>query len=784
MEKVYEVKGMTCVICKNTVEKGLCKLEGVSSCKVNLLENEATVVFDENKVTEQDLAKKTSDLGYELVLNKKNEVDTQKIFLIISAVLIIILMFFSMGHMFGIPQTRFGHYMQWILATVIIALNFRFYRSGFKALIHGHPNMDSLVFISSFVSYVYSLYSLYRMHVLNDHSFHLFFETGAMILVIVSIGKYIEGANKKKATKTIRGLATLRPMQANLLIDGEERIVPIDDLKKNDIVLVKPGESVPQDGIILKGTASIDESMITGESIPQTKKENDEVIGGTIDLNGRIEVKVTKNNAQTVLSNIISLTKQATLNKIPIERFADTVSNYFVFGVLGISLLTFLVWILVSKDLERSLNFALCVLVISCPCALGLATPSAIAVATGVSARNGILIKNPEILEIGGKVRTIILDKTGTLTKNKLAIVSDRKYAEGFEEVLASLERSSNHPIAKAVLETYPKSDLAFEELKEESGLGISGSIGNDHYYAGNRRLLESHGITLSDRDLRFASDHNYSYIGVGKNDTLLGIVYLADVLKETSRIAIENFKKRDIVPVMCTGDNEITARNTAKKLGIDEYLSGVTPKDKNELILKRKEEGKVMMVGDGVNDAIALSSADISVSVSNGSDIAFASSDVILMRNDINDISFLVDLSRRTMRVIKQNLFWALFYNAIFIPVAAGVFYKPFGLSLNPMLGAAAMSVSSIFVLSNALRINRMNKEEIVTMNKTLVIEGMMCMHCRQHVEDALKDLGCDVRVSLEDGKAYIKDTAIADDVLTQAVEDAGYEVKEIVNE
>ncbi|MBQ1508259.1 MAG: copper-translocating P-type ATPase, partial [Erysipelotrichaceae bacterium] len=727
MEKTYEVKGMTCVICKNTVEKGLSKLDGVDSCKVNLMENEATLVYDETKVSEEVLSKTVKDLGYELVLHKEKEVNYEKIKLVVSIILTLVLMVFSMGHMVGIDTGHYSHYIQMVLAFLILILNFRFYKSGSAALFHLHPNMDSLVFLSSSVSFLYSLFALYRIHVSGDHSYHVFFETAAMIPVIVSIGKYIEGENKKKTTKTIRGLATLRPMQANLLKDGVESIIKIDDLKKNDVVLVKAGESIPQDGVILKGEASVDESMITGESLPQHKTEGMEVIGGTIDLDGRIEVKITRNNAQTVLSNIISLTKQATLSKIPIERFADRVSNYFVFGVLGVALLTFLVWIIASRDLEKSLNFALSVLVISCPCALGLATPSAVMVATGVSARNGILIKNPEILEVGDKISCVVLDKTGTLTRNKLSIVEERKYGDAFENVLSSLERPSNHPIARAILERFPEGDLVFDSLKEESGLGITAYEGDSVYCAGNERLLALHGITLPEKDLRFAGKNSYSFIGVGKDGELLGIVYLSDTLKETSRYAIEGFQKRGVEPVMCTGDNSIIAASTAKKLGIREYLSSVTPKDKNELILKKKEEGKVMMVGDGVNDAIALSSADISVTVANGSDIAYASSDVVLMRNDINDVVFLLDLAKKTMRVIRQNLFWALFYNAIFIPLAAGALYKPFGLRLNPMIGALTMSVSSIFVLSNALRINTIKKEEIRTMSKTLTIEGMM---------------------------------------------------------
>lgn len=779
MEKTYEVKGMTCVICKGNVEKALKNTEGVSDCKVNLLENEALVTFDEGRVSEEKLAKAVADAGYELVIHKNSGPDIGKIVMYVSVILVLILMVFSMGHMFGLHIPEYGRYVQWILCTVVLVLNGHYYRSGFRSLFHLSPNMDSLVSLSSSVSYIYSLYVLFS----SSHHYHLYFETAAMIVVIVSIGKYIEGSNKKKAAKTIRGLATLIPMQANLVKDEEISIIPIDDLKMNDIVLVRPGESIPQDGMILSGISQVDESMITGESLPQNKNAGDEVIGGTVNMSGEIRVKVSRNAAQTTLSKIISLTKQATMSKIPVERFADTVSNYFVFGVIGISLLTFAVWMIASHDLEKALNFALSVLVISCPCALGLATPAAVMVATGNAARNGVLVKNPEILEVAGSLKYVVLDKTGTLTKNKLEIVGMKQYDPEFIEVLSSMEKSSTHPIAKAVLEAYPDGKMRFDDIEQISAEGLLGHLDKDVYYAGNRKLAEKY-IKLDEADLKEALVNNYSFILVGKNDRLLGIVYLADVLKDTSVSAIASLKKRGITPIMCTGDNDLTAKNIAAKLKIDEYLSSVTPQDKNRVVLEKKEHGKVAMVGDGVNDAIALSSADVSFSVANGTDIAYATSDVVLMTNSILDVSFLYDLAAKTMRIIKQNLFWALFYNAIFIPVAAGALYKPFGLSLNPMIGAATMSISSIFVLSNALRINSVKKEEIKKMNKTVTIDGMMCQHCVKHVTDALTQLGGDAVVSLEEGKAFLKDTALSDEQIIDAISNAGYTVTKIENE
>ena len=772
MEKTYQVNGMTCVICKNTVETGIKKLNGVKDCKINLLENEATIIFDENLINEETISKAVSDLGYEMVLRSNKTIDYSKIKMIVSSMLVIILMYFSMGHMVGLTVPKNSKYYQLIICTVIIVINIHYYKSGFKALFHLKPNMDSLVALSSSISYIYSLI------VFNNSSYHLYFETSAMVLTIVSIGKYIEGQNKKKATKTIRGLATLIPMQANLINDDNVTVIPIDDLKVNDVVLVRPGDSIPQDGIIIAGEASIDESMITGESLPQTKTIDSEVIGGTVNISGEIKVKITKRNTQTTLSKIISLTKQATMAKIPVERFADNISKYFVFAVISISLLTFLIWFVSTKNIELALNFSLSVLVISCPCALGLATPSAIAVATGNSAKNGILIKNPEVLEIAGKLKYIILDKTGTLTKNKLEIVDIKQFDQDLINVLSSLEKLSNHPIAKTISDKYPNGNITFDSFEQISSEGVIGKIDKDIYFAGNKKLANKY---LDINNVEIIDD--YSYILVGKNDKLLGIVYIADVLKDTSIIGINSLKSRNITPIMCTGDNEKVAKSISTKLGINEYLSSVTPEDKNKLVLQKKENGLVGMVGDGVNDAIALSSADVSFTVSSSTDIAYATSDIVLMANNINDISFFIDLSKKTMRIIKQNLFWALFYNSIFIPLAAGILYKPFGMSLNPMIGAASMCISSIFVLTNALRINTISKEEIKTMNKVVTIEGMMCNNCAKHAEDALKALGADVKVVLDENKAYLTNTNLTDDQIKLAIDQAGYTVTEITN-
>ena len=771
MEKIYEVKGMSCVICKGNVEKALKNVNGVNSALVNLLENEVTVNFDDSIVDEKNLEKAVKDAGYELVINKKKTINKDKTKLIISVILILPLMYLSMNNEY--------YYIQLLLALILIILNNRFYKSGFKSLFKLNPNMDSLVSLSSSVSFIYSLYSLFKLNN-GFNNYHLYFETSAMILVIVSLGKYIEGNTKAKTVKVIRGLATLIPMQANLLIDKEVKIIPIEELKKNDIVRVYPGDSIPQDGIIINGYSSLDESMITGESLFVEKTIDDEVIGGTINQTGTLDIKITKSSNMSILSNIINLTKKATMDKIPIERLTDKISKYFVFGVISISIITFVLWTLIEKDVELALNFALSVLVISCPCALGLATPAAIGVAAGKAAKNGILIKKPEILELAGNTKTVIFDKTGTLTQNKLTIVDIKELDAEFINVLSSIEMTSNHPISKAILEKYNNGSLSFETSDYIAGEGIKATKNGDVYLAGNNKLVKE----IDKEYIDYATNNNYSYIAVSKNNKLLGIVYLTDVLRQSSKVAIDNLYKRDIKPIMCTGDNEIAARKISDLLNIKDYYSLVKPDDKNKLVEKEKENGIVMMVGDGVNDAIALTNADISITIKNSTDIASASSDVVLMKNDLKDISFLYDLAKKSMRIIKQNLFWALGYNSICIPLAAGALYKTFNISLNPMIGASAMWISSMFVLLNALRINTVNKEEETLMNKTVYIEGMMCERCKKHVEDALKSLGLEVEVSLDEKKAVIKNTSIDNDTITKVIEDAGYEVKEIKDE
>ena len=789
MKKDYEIKGMSCAICKNTIEKNVAKMDGVLSCQVNLLDNDMLIEYDESKLSENMIKKTVDDLGYEMLLEKKKEIDYSKVKLIVSVVLMVFLMYLSMGHMVNLPTPPYSNYIQLIVATVIYILEFHYFKSGIKSIIHLNPNMDALVTLSCSVSYLYSIYALFKI-ASGSHDFHLYFETGAMILVIVSIGKYIEGINKEKTTKAVRLLATLRPMEVTVLKDGMPKVIKIEDLKIDDIIITKAGESIGQDGVIIKGEADIDESMITGESLPVHKKVGDEIIGGTINLNGSLEIKVTKTNEDSILSKIIELTKEATLKKIPIQRFADKISSFFVPGVIAIALVTFLVWYIFTRNFEQAMNFGLSVLVISCPCALGLATPSAIMVATGVSAKNGILIKNPEVLEITHDIKTIILDKTGTITENKPKIIKEISFDDSFIPTLVALEKNSKHPIAKAVTEHYDDHDLSFDSFEEISGEGIKAVKGDSIYIAGNYKLFDHFGVKYDQKDIDEALNNRYSYIMVAKDEKVLGLVYIADIIKDTSKKAIKDLKDRGVKVIMCTGDNKVIADNIAKEIGVDEVLAEVKPEDKYNTVKTNQNNGLVAMVGDGINDAIALSAADISFAISSGSDVAYESSDIILMKNDLSDIDFMMTLSQKTMRIIKQNLFWALFYNSIFIPVAAGVFYPAFGFSLNPMIGAFSMSLSSIIVLSNALRIRKIHKKEI-NVNKeekqmekiTIDVEGMMCEHCVKHVKDALEKNGVKANVSLADKKAYVEGD-ISDETIKSCITDAGYEVKAIHHE
>ena len=708
MKKTYQVIGMSCVICKANVERCLNNLEYVNSAIVSLMDNEVLIDYDETKISFKELFKAVKDEGYELVNITNNKVSFSFIKLLISIVLTIILMSISMLNMDNPINTI---YTQAILAFIIIFLNIKFYQSGFKTLFRLKPNMDSLVSLSSLISYIYSIYASSKILNMNN-SYHLYFETSAMVLTIVSLGKYIEDKNKKKTTKFIRGLSTLIPMQANLYKDNIITIIPIEQVKKGDHLLIKQGESIPQDGIIIKGITNIDESLITGEANYVNKTINDQVIGGTVNIDGEIIIEVNKISNQTTLSKIVSLTKKATMSKLPIERLTDKIANYFVFAVIAISIITFVVWYFSSNNLELSLNFSLSVLVISCPCALGLATPAAIASSCSNANANGILIKNPVVLEIAHKIKNIVLDKTGTITNNKLDIIKTIKYDEQFERVIASIEANSNHPIANTIKQVYTDSSIAFDSIQIIESKGIKATLNDDIYLAGNYDLISSQNINL-DKENQFAIENECSMIAVSKNTKLLGVIYLKDQIRQTSFKAIANLLDKKINVVIASGDKENIVKKVAEELNITRYYGSIKPTDKQNIINELKKDGITCMVGDGINDAASLSSADISISLASSVDIANESSDISLLNDDLNDINYLIKLSKFTMKIITENLFWALFYNSLFIPLAAGLFYNKYQLMLNPMMGSLAMSMSSIVVIINALRIVKLKKEK-----------------------------------------------------------------------
>lgn len=690
MNNIFKVEGMSCIICKNTVEKTLNKMDGVKEARVNLLDNEVFVEYD--SVSFADMQKAIENAGYKL-LKKKNDNKTPLIKLILSIILSIV----SMILMHKYPL------IQILIVLIIYLLNINTLISGIKSLINLNPNMNTLVSISSITALIYSIVNVFIFK--NEKTF---FDTSAMIITIVAIGKYIEKGTKSKATSILRGLSTLIPMQANLKKDnGQIEIIPISELKKGNIVVIKDGESIPQDGLIIKGQGQIDESMITGESLPVSKKEQDEVIGGSVLIDGLLEVIITSIPNATILSNIITQTKASLTKKIPIEKIADKISKYFVYGVLSISLLTFIIWIIKTGNIELSINFALSVMVISCPCALGLATPSAIYVASSSASRNGILIKNPSILEIFYKIKYLILDKTGTLTENKLHINKEEILDNTFIDVICSLESRSNHPIAKTIISKYKFNQIEFENIKEIKGKGIVATLNGSTYCVGNIEFLKENGAIIYD-----TLDDPALIIGAIKDSKILGLLYLSDVLRENSIKALNSLKDKNIELILCTGDNETAARSLNDKFNFNKVHFNVKPEDKSKIVQEYKSKSLTSMVGDGINDAIALSNADISISVNEASDIANASSDVILLNNDINDINYLYKLSKKTMRIIKQNLFWALFYNAIFIPLASGLLYNKFGIMLTPIIGTITMSISSIIVLTNALRISKLKKE------------------------------------------------------------------------
>ena len=822
----FQVTGMTCVACSARVEKVTRQTAGVDSAEVNLLANTMVVEAKDESVIPA-IQKAVSDAGYGAIpetpgkkaapqpVQTENPLKEMKTRLIASAVFLVVLMYFTMGHMIGLPVPMWYHHnplmaalLQFFLTLPVVYLNRVYYTRGLKALWHRAPNMDSLIAVGSLAALIYGVAALFRMaaamgngdmETVHKYGENLYFESASMILTLITLGKFLETRAKGKTGDAIRALMDLSPKTATVRRDGVETEVAVEDVRLGDTVIVRSGGRIPVDGTVLSGRASVDQSALTGESVPVEKAVGDTVAAATINTEGYLEFRADKVGEDTTLSQIIRMVEEAGGSKAPIARLADKIAGVFVPVVMGIALVAFAVWMIAKGDLEFALNIGISVLVISCPCALGLATPVAIMVGTGRGARMGLLFKNAEALENLHKVDTVVVDKTGTLTTGKPAVTDILPGGLPEAELLklaAALEEKSEHPFAKAVLEKAAGVDHPqTEKFETIPGKGVSGVIEGKKFFGGNGRLMEELGVQIpalpdsvdaGGTPLHFASE----------NGTYLGTIVAADVLKADSVAAVAAMKKMHLNVVMLTGDNEKTAKAIAAKAGIDRVISDVLPGDKAGAVERLRKEGhKVVMVGDGINDAPALVTADVGLAIGNGTDIAIESADVVLMNGSLMGVGNAVALSRATIRNIKENLFWAFFYNCLGIPVAAGALYPAFHILLNPMIGAAAMSCSSVFVVTNALRLRFFKPKEIETepvnnvehttikeetaMKTVIHVEGMMCGHCKMHVENACKGVPGVTDAVVDLAAKNVTVTGDADlAALKAAITEAGYQV------
>ena len=844
----FDITGMTCSACSSRVEGCVVKLPGVKDVSVNLLKNSMVVSYDESEMSTAGIVEAVESTGYGAIpksdprhkTEAKHENSTaqaeykaMKNRLILSALFTLPLFYISMGHMMNWPLPSFllgmenalvFAFTQFLLLLPVLVINSKYFKVGFRSLFKGAPNMDSLIAIGSGAATVYGIYAIYKIGIGMGHGdmdtvhtvmMDLYFESAGMILTLITLGKTLEARAKGKTSDAITKLMNLAPKVATVERDGQEHQIPVEDVQLGDILIVKAGESIPVDGDVVEGNSSVDESALTGESIPVEKHAGDKVIGATLNKSGYIKMQATKVGEDTTLAQIIRLVDEATSSKAPIAKLADKVSGVFVPIVIAIAVIATIVWLLAGYGLEFALSIGISVLVISCPCALGLATPTAIMVGTGKGAANGILIKSAEALETAHSIDTVVLDKTGTITEGKPA-VTDILCREGTSEkellqIAASLEKLSEHPLADAIVTEAEKTSytaLSVSDFNQIPGQGITGVIHGELVLAGNRRLMEAHNIPgdpLTTQAEELASDGK-TPLYFAKNSKLLGMIAVADVVKPTSAQAIAELSGMGIEVVMLTGDNLRTAEAIRRQVGVDWVVAEVFPQDKEQEIRRLQGEGKkVAMVGDGINDAPALARADVGIAIGAGTDIAMESADIVLMKSDLLDVVTAIQLSKATIRNIKQNLFWAFIYNIIGIPVAAGLFFLPFALKLNPMIGAFAMSFSSVFVVTNALRLRWFKPKHItnknnsaaetvlaqtetegeIPMEKLLKIEGMMCNHCVMNVQKALAAVPgvAEVTVSLDEKAATVKlNQNVTDEVFKNVIEDAGYQLTEII--
>ncbi|WP_312700267.1 heavy metal translocating P-type ATPase [Sedimentibacter sp.] len=853
--KKFNITGMTCSACSARIEKNLNKTPGVTEVNVNLLSNNMTVKYDETVLSEGDIVKVVINTGYgassaekkKETPDKNDKTDAEKEFiemkkrLIISFIFAVPLFYISMGHMLKWPLPDFFHGMensitfaftQFLLALPVMIINKKYYVVGFKTLFKGSPNMDSLIAIGTTAAVAYGVFAIYKigyglghmdMDMVMQYSMDLYFESAAVILALITLGKFLEARAKGRTSDAIKKLMDLSPKTALVERDGQEIEIPVEEVEKGDIVIVKPGQSVPVDGTIIFGSSSIDESMLTGESIPVERKVGDKVIGASINKSGYFKFEAQNVGDDTTLSQIIKLVEEASSSKAPISKLADKISSVFVPIVISIAVISTIAWLIAGATFEFALSIGIAVLVISCPCALGLATPTAIMVGTGKGAENGILIKSAEALEIAHQVKTVVMDKTGTITEGKPRVTDI--IVNGIDEaemlkIAASAEKSSEHPLADAVVEEANKRNLdlynvtGFEAIP---GQGLEATVNDTKYYIGNLRLINNKNININNFEEKSSklADEAKTPLYFADEKNVLGIIAVADVVKPTSLKAIQEFEAMGIEVVMLTGDNKKTAEAIRKQLGITRAIAEVIPQDKEREIRNIQEQGrKVAMIGDGINDAPALARADVGIAIGAGTDVAIESADIVLIRSDLLDAVTAVQLSHATIRNIKQNLFWAFIYNTIGIPLAAGVFYGLLQWKLNPMFAAGAMSLSSVSVVSNALRLKffkpirtnndtsinkESNNDEIKVnveslsdksnntnnggnnMKKTFIVEGMSCGHCKAAVEKALKSVDGveNAAVDLQSKTAEVTLSGeVNDNVLKKAITDAGYEV------